>query len=191
MASSWLLMTAGLAFSYASPVDKMHPLRPLQSLFNPAIIVSILGQAAIHIACMTLAVSWATEAMGPEKLAEVTEFFRRARAKEIDQSELCAEDDMMCQFNAFWMAPFMPNLLNSVVFLVETSQMIAVYFANYKGRPWMKGLCEFLPYFGNHIVMLAYCTSNRNAGKSPPLSLGVRLHRGGRCRLLGNGAPTQ
>jgi cation-transporting ATPase 13A1 len=139
MASSWLLMTAGLAFSYASPVDKMHPLRPLQSLFNPAIIFSILGQAAIHIACMTLAVSWATEAMGPEKLAEVTEFFRRARAKEIDQSELCAEDDMMCQFNAFWMAPFMPNLLNSVVFLVETSQMIAVYFANYKGRPWMKG----------------------------------------------------
>ena len=27
----------------------------------------------------------------------------------------------------------MPNLLNSVVFLVETSQMISVFFANYKG----------------------------------------------------------
>jgi hypothetical protein len=24
------------------------------------------------------------------------------------------------------------------VFLVETSQMISVFFANYKGRPWMK-----------------------------------------------------
>ena len=30
--------------------------------------MSILGQAAIHIACMTLAVHWATEAMGPELL---------------------------------------------------------------------------------------------------------------------------
>jgi len=28
---------------------------------------------------------------------------------------------------------FLPNLLNSVVFLVETSQMISVFFANYKG----------------------------------------------------------
>ena len=39
---------------------------------------------------------------------------------------------------AYWQAPFLPNLLNSVVFLVETSQMISVFFANYKGRPWMK-----------------------------------------------------
>jgi manganese-transporting P-type ATPase len=66
MASSWLIMTAAVAFSYASPVDKMHPQRPLSSLFHPAIIISILGQAAIHIACMSLAVQWATDAMGPE-----------------------------------------------------------------------------------------------------------------------------
>lgn len=36
--------------------------------------------------------------------------------------------------NAFWTAPFLPNLLNSTVFLVETSQMIAVFFTNYKGN---------------------------------------------------------
>ena len=42
-------------------------------------------------------------------------------------------------YSAFRTAPFMPNLLNSTVFLVETSQMISVFFANYKGRPWMKG----------------------------------------------------
>ena len=40
------------------------PYRPLRSLFHPAIIISTLGQALIHIACMTLAVKWATEAMG-------------------------------------------------------------------------------------------------------------------------------
>ncbi len=45
----------------ASPLDHMHPLRPLRSLFHPAIFLSTFGQAAIHIACMTLAVHWATE----------------------------------------------------------------------------------------------------------------------------------
>lgn len=35
------------------------------------------------------------------------------------------------------------------VFLVETSQMISVFFANYKGRPWMKGMLE------NHALFLS------------------------------------
>lgn len=85
MASSWLIMTAAISFSYASPLDHMHPLRPLRSLFHPAIFISILGQAAIHIACMTLAVHWATEAMGPVVLKEVTEFFKKAKLNEIDR----------------------------------------------------------------------------------------------------------
>lgn len=147
MASSWLILTAAVSFSYASPVDHMHPLRPLRSLFHPAVIVSILGQALIHIGCMTLAVHWATEAMGPEKLAEVADFFKKVKSHEIDRAAHCGEDDFMCQMQAFWMAPFMPNLLNSVVFLVETSQMISVFFANYKGRPWMKGIMENHPLF--------------------------------------------
>eukprot|EP01038_Epipyxis_sp_PR26KG_P009128 gene9128-12312_t len=147
MASSWLIMTAAVSFSYASPLDQMHPLRPLRSLFHPAIFVSILGQAAIHILCMTLAVNWATEAMGPEKLKEVTEFFKKVKSNEIDRLAHCGEDDMMCQMQAYWMAPFLPNLLNTVCFLVETSQMISVYFANYKGRPWMKGMLENHPLF--------------------------------------------
>eukprot|EP01040_Poterioochromonas_malhamensis_P009840 gene9840-10684_t len=149
MASSWLILTAAVSFSYASPVDHMHPLRPLRSLFHPAVFISMLGQAAIHIACMTLAVQWATDAMGEEKLKEVTEFFRKVKANEIDRSAHCGEEDLMCQFQAYWMAPFLPNLLNSVVFLVETSQMISVFFANYKGRPWMKGILE------NHALFLS------------------------------------
>merc|ERR1711988_946711 len=109
MASSWLIMTAAVSFSYSSPVDKMHPERPLRSLFHPAVIISTLGQAAIHIFCMSAAVSWATDAMGPEKLQEVTEFFRKAKNKEIDAAAACDEDDMMYQFQAYWMAPFLPT----------------------------------------------------------------------------------
>jgi cation-transporting ATPase 13A1 len=147
MASSWLIMTAAISFSYSTPLDKMHPLRPLRSLFHPAIILSVLGQAAIHIFCMSAAVQWATEEMGPAKLQEVTQFFKKAKAKEITMG--CAEDDFMCQIQSFWEAPFMPNLLNTTVFLVETSQMISVFFANYKGRPWMKGMLD------NHALFLS------------------------------------
>lgn len=149
MASSWLIMTAAVSFSYSTPVKSMHPLRPLRSLFHPAVIVSTLGQALIHVLCMTLAVRWATEAMGEAKLAEVTEFFRKARAHEIDRTAHCGEDDLMCLAMAYWTSPFLPNLLNSVVFLVETSQMISVFFANYKGRPWMNGMME------NHALFLS------------------------------------
>jgi cation-transporting ATPase 13A1 len=35
-----------------------------------------------------------------------------------------------------------PNLLNTVVFLVETSQQVSVMLVNYKGRPWMRGATE-------------------------------------------------
>jgi cation-transporting ATPase 13A1 len=98
---------------------------------------------------MTLAVKWATDAMGPDKLREVTEFFKKAKANEIDRYAHCGEDDYVCQMNAFWSAPFLPNLLNSVVFLVQTSQVISVFFANYKGRPWMKGMME------NHALFLS------------------------------------
>jgi manganese-transporting P-type ATPase len=155
MASSWLIVTAAISFSYASPVDHMHPLRPLRSLFHPAIILSILGQAAIHIMCMSLAVKLATDAMGPAKLQEVTEFFRKAKLQEIDKAAHCGEDDFLCQFQAYWMAPFMPNLLNTTVFLVETSQMISVFFTNYKGRPWMKGMMENHPLFLSVFVCIA------------------------------------
>ena len=33
------------------------------------------------LACMTLAVKWATDAMGPELLKEVAEFFRKAKVR--------------------------------------------------------------------------------------------------------------
>ena len=80
-------------------------------------------------------------------VAQVTEFFKKAKANEIARDAHCGEDDFMCQMQAYWTAPFLPNLLNTVVFLVETSQMISVFFANYKGRPWMKGMLENHPLF--------------------------------------------
>ena len=151
MASGWLIMTASLAFSYAQPVDRMHPVRPIRSLFHPAIFVSILGQALIHLYCMVAAVQMSTAAMGPELLREVKQFHKKHKnwgdGSADDAAPPHDEDDPLAALTSLWSAPFMPNLLNTVVFLVETSQMIAVLFVNYKGRPWMKGLLENQPLF--------------------------------------------
>jgi len=154
MASQWLLTTASLAFAYASPCDRMHPVRPLRSLFHPAVFVSMLGQAAIHLACMVTAVRMARSAMeegsvqreagwtGPS-LKEVTEFWRRERLKRrglIEKDE--AEQDWTAMVFELWTQAFLPNLMNTVVFLVETAQTVAILFVNYKGQPWMKGVVE-------------------------------------------------
>jgi cation-transporting ATPase 13A1 len=159
MVSSWLISIASLSFSYASPVDKMHPLRPLRSLFHPAIFISILGQACIHIYCMRHAVNMATESMGPAALKEVMDFHKRV-GKETE-SLLAVEQekdeaDVMAEFMFLWSRPFKPNLLNTVIFLVETSQIIAVLFVNYKGRPWMKGILENHPLFLSVFICIAF-----------------------------------
>eukprot|EP01045_Picozoa_sp_COSAG04_P005826 COSAG04_NODE_276_length_18405_cov_14.052278_2_plen_123_part_00 len=77
---------------------------------------------------------------------------------------------------ALWSTPFLPNLMNSTVFLVETAQIIAVLFVNYKGRPWMNGLLVRL----NPIRW----TSPKSpltfgcAGEPPAVPFDLRLHWG-------------
>jgi len=52
-----------------------------------------------------------------------------------------------------WDHPFLPNLMNTVVFLVETAQTVAILFVNYKGQPWMKGVMENRPLFLSVVVV--------------------------------------
>ncbi|KAF4727728.1 hypothetical protein FOZ62_005966 [Perkinsus olseni] len=65
--------------------------------------------------------------------------------------------------------PYQPNLLNTVMFLVKSSQQVAVLVVNYKGRPWMQGYLEnralFLSAFlcGAGLFILA-------SGIIPPLN---------------------
>jgi len=152
MASQWLIMIASLSFSYAKPVDTLSKVRPLNSLFHPAVFFSMLGQAVIHLTCMWYAVKLATETMGPDKLQEVVDFHRRDDEKEAALAAAAAaggEEEEDWDFWTMWEKPFLPNLMNTVIFLVETSQIIAILFVNYKGRPWMNGLME------NHSLFLS------------------------------------
>lgn len=123
----------------------------------------MLGQAAIHLGCMVYAIRLATDAMGPGALKEVVDFHKTQ--KMIRLGQLCKdglavptggcpvdpsmEDDWKAWAMSLLNTPFLPNLLNTVTWLVETSQMCAVTFVNYKGRPWMKGLME------NHALFIS------------------------------------
>eukprot|EP00927_Polykrikos_kofoidii_P048772 TRINITY_DN42987_c0_g1_i1.p1 TRINITY_DN42987_c0_g1~~TRINITY_DN42987_c0_g1_i1.p1 ORF type:complete len:1564 (-),score=312.27 TRINITY_DN42987_c0_g1_i1:135-4268(-) len=170
MASSWLLNIANFAFSYARPCDKIHPVRPLRSLFQKAVFVSLFGQAIIHLGCLVYATSLAREAMEPDSLArqngldvgpslaDVSEFWKKQRLirrgvlgpEEVDDEDLGFLELTLKQ----WMSPFLPNLMNTVVFLVETSQTVAVLAVNYKGQPWMKGLVENRPLFLSVFIVI-------------------------------------
>merc|ERR1719464_1554291 len=74
MASGTLMSVASLAFSFARPVDRMHPVRPLASVFHPAILFSMPGQLAIHLGCMVYIASLAKEVMGPEAVKAIVDF---------------------------------------------------------------------------------------------------------------------
>ena len=83
----WLIMIASLAFSYATPIDKMHRVRPLNSLFHPSIMISIIGQVIIHLGTMIYGVHLATTEMGPQLMKEVVRFHKRQ-----DHADLAAQE---------------------------------------------------------------------------------------------------
>jgi len=171
MASGWLLVVASLAFSYATPIESMHPVRPLGSLFHPSICASVAGQGLIHVLCMRHAVKMSKARMGEAAVKAVVAFQRKARAGELAGDT--DDDDPLAWFTSMWATPFLPNLLNTCVFLVETSQMVAVLLVNYKGRPWMKGLSEnhalFLSLFLSigGVCLCAWNVRGRSAGTEP------------------------
>eukprot|EP00924_Labyrinthula_sp_SR-Ha-C_P016340 snap_masked-scaffold_6-processed-gene-0.16-mRNA-1 protein AED:0.04 eAED:0.07 QI:0/-1/0/1/-1/1/1/0/1437 len=155
IASSWFILGAVGSFSYATPLEKMSDIKPLKSLFHPAIFLSIIAQAVIHLLCISLAVSMSKEKMGEDLLQEVIDFNNKAQVELDRELEAMDEEsyDPVGQFMAMWQRPFKANLLNTVCFLVQTAQTMSVYFTNYKGQPWMKGLLE------NHGLFLSIFVS--------------------------------
>jgi len=106
------LTASHLSVSYAQPLKQISAARPLTSMFSPALFASTMGQFAIHLGTMIYAVHCA---------------------------KLRLPDD--------WKAPgmdkeFQPNLINTVVFLIETVQQVTVLMVNYKGRPFQPSFTE-------------------------------------------------
>lgn len=159
MASGTLMSIASLAFSFSRPVDRMHKVRPISSVFHPSAFFSLLGQMVIHLGCMVYIAGLAKDIMGPDALKEIMEF-EKERNKKIDSMD----EEAFSAWDWFLSVPFKPNLLNTCCWLVESSQQIAVILVNYKGRPWMKGVLEnqplFLSLFGC-IALVSVCSSGQ------------------------------
>jgi cation-transporting ATPase 13A1 len=147
MATGMLMTVASISFSYATPINRLHPVRPHRSLFHPAIFCSTMLQVAIHLGCMVYGVKMAEEYMGEKELKEVTAFFKKLK-QEGPPEDLDASEDPWAVLEWIKAAPYKPNLLNTVTFLVGSAQEIAVLLVNYKGQPWMKGATE------NHALCL-------------------------------------
>lgn len=86
---------------------------PLPSIFHPALFLSVLGQLAIHAFSMMHAVSVAKARMGEDAVLEAISHARRAdKLYEAGQEEAAS-------------SAHKPNLLNTLVFLVETAQQVS------------------------------------------------------------------
>jgi len=101
-----------LFISRSKPLDKLSAERPQSRLFTAYMMLSIMGQFALHMLTLVTAVQLSlphtpddTETKSPE-------------------------------------STFKPNVLNTVVYLVSTVSTTSTFIANYRGRPFMQSLTE-------------------------------------------------
>jgi cation-transporting ATPase 13A1 len=142
IATSLLLSVAGIAFTYARPVDQLAPTQPIGSIFHPAMALSTIGQLVIHLSMMVLAIQLTRAAQtGNEVVAAPYEpEWLKIYLETVSSGTPVAKK-------------FKPALLNTVVFLVETAQQVAVMAVNYKGRPFMLASTENAPM----LISLTLC----------------------------------
>lgn len=112
MALGMISTVASITLSRATPLPTLSPVRPLTSIFHPALFSSLVGQFALHLGCMVYLTNLAKE-YTPE--GDV----RHSRPGE-----------------------FTPNVMSTVIFLVNGVQTVSVCAVNYKGRPFMKSMTE-------------------------------------------------
>jgi len=149
MATGILLMFASIAFSYARPVEKLSPCRPITTIFHPAIWVSIVGQLLIHLGSLMYIIQLTRDAVSLEESAVLDGFIEEwddeswvpppppPAPKPGEAVNMWGDTESLDT-----KIKFKPSLLNTVVFLVQTAQQVSVMGVNYKGRPFMLAATE-------------------------------------------------
>uniref|UniRef100_K3X9P6 P-type ATPase A domain-containing protein n=1 Tax=Globisporangium ultimum (strain ATCC 200006 / CBS 805.95 / DAOM BR144) TaxID=431595 RepID=K3X9P6_GLOUD len=112
MALGMISTVASVTLSRATPLPNLSPVRPLTSIFHPALFSSLVGQFALHLGCMIYLTNLAKEYTPPGDITH-------SRAGE-----------------------FKPNVMSTVIFLINGVQTVSVCAVNYKGRPFMKSMTE-------------------------------------------------
>ncbi|ETW07462.1 hypothetical protein H310_01974 [Aphanomyces invadans] len=106
---------ASVTLSRATPLAELSSVRPISSIFHPALFSSLVGQFALHLGVMVYSTNLA--------------------------KEYTVEGDTRHQSH---IKPnsFEPNVMSTVIFLVNGIQTISVCAVNYKGRPFMKSMTD-------------------------------------------------
>jgi len=164
--SSVLLSAAFIGFCNPQPKRQPSDVSPPRSLFEPAVLISTIGQAFIHLFVLWQGVRLAKEAMGPRLLQDLLDFEEITRARTVSITDL---DSLR--------KPFMPNLLNSVVFCLQLVIDVATILVNYKGGPWMRGIGEdplLLLSVPAAIAVVAMCFQGSSFLELVPLPAALR-----------------
>ncbi|KAJ1914073.1 putative cation-transporting ATPase 1 [Tieghemiomyces parasiticus] len=109
-----LVAVCFMCISRASPREELSRQRPQSNIFNPYIILSVMGQFAVHIAA----------------LIYVTQGAKRHDAMFAEGTEVELD------------AEFAPSLLNTAVYLISLSMQISTFAINYQGYPFRESLQE-------------------------------------------------
>mmetsp|Transcript_14653 Transcript_14653/g.21411 ORF Transcript_14653/g.21411 Transcript_14653/m.21411 type:complete len:278 (-) Transcript_14653:71-904(-) len=77
MTSMGMLMSVSfMSVSRSKPLEKLSSVRPLTSIFHPALFISLLGQFAVHLVTMFLAVQSAKSHLDPDHKIDLDGEFR-------------------------------------------------------------------------------------------------------------------
>ncbi|KAG5184553.1 hypothetical protein JKP88DRAFT_354404 [Tribonema minus] len=125
MTAQGILMSASfIAISRSKPLDRLSTVRPLTSIFSPALFLSILGQFALHLATMMISVADAKKHMPEDYVPDLDGEFKP---------------------NIINGVVFLVGAVQQVsVYVVKLKgrPCVSVYVVNLKGRPFMNGLTE-------------------------------------------------
>lgn len=130
-----------LFISRAKPLIELSAERPESSVFTLRMFLSLVGQFAMHLGTLILAVKW-SQPFTPTYAAHNPAIIHRLLYHFSDEVTRDPDGD------------FAPNVLNTVVFLVSSSTTVATFAANYKGRPFMQSLRENTALFRCIVVCI-------------------------------------
>jgi manganese-transporting P-type ATPase len=141
-------------------------MRPPISMFHPAAMLRTMGQAALNLITMNVAVRYAKELERksgthaafllqlrgdhPRKLSQILTAIASSAAKESNTIDATAA-------SVFRRPPFRPNYETNVIFLFSVLQNMLVSLTSHRGHPFSRGVLESGAFSSFAVGVAAFC----------------------------------